>query len=71
MKTTTPACLLPKCKKAPKCRGLCPGHYAVALKLVRMQKITWAELEAAGKCKPPGHPKTGHIQEWFLAAKAK
>jgi hypothetical protein len=43
------------CGRVARTRGLCPGHYATACKLVREGKATWAALEAedrAGPAKP-------------------
>jgi hypothetical protein len=34
------------------CRGLCPGCHSTLGKLVRVGGATWAQLEAAGRCRP-------------------
>ena len=34
------------------CRGVCPACYSALCKSVRTGGATWAQLEAAGRCRP-------------------
>jgi hypothetical protein len=61
-------CLYPHCKPGRKvgARGLCSAHGQSALKLVKLGKVTWEQLEAAGKARPK-RPR-GRVEAWFLEA---
>jgi hypothetical protein len=59
-------CLFPECKNEGRARGLCTGHQQAAMKLVKANKVTWEQLEAAGKAKPKR--ARGKVSGWFLEA---
>jgi hypothetical protein len=42
-------CLVPKCGRDAKSRGLCLKDYKVVAKLVNAKETTWEKLESAGK----------------------
>lgn len=45
-------CLRPGCENLEETRGLCNSCYATALRQVRLGRVTWEQLERAGKTKP-------------------
>lgn len=71
MATTTPTpkkkCLNPHCENKAALRGLCKGCYCSAMHLVKAKKVTWMQLESAGKCLIPKNHKT--VSKWLLAIK--
>lgn len=61
-------CLRPGCGRVAVTRGLCMADYNVARRLVEKRQVTWAVLEAAGRCgRSRGRARavTG-AQAWFL-----
>lgn len=50
-------CIVPKCNKAVKVRGLCMACYCIARRLVANGETTWTKLEKRGFAKSPtrGH----------------
>lgn len=62
------SCLNPSCHRTVMARGLCRNCYATAAGLIRRGKISWEELEKAGKSLPSQHKlvKHGSVTEWLL-----
>lgn len=45
-------CIVRGCKCEAFTRGICRNHYNMAVYRIRIGKLTWDELEAAGLAKP-------------------
>ena len=45
-------CIKPGCESKQHCRGLCANCYQILGNAVRAGKVTWAQLESAGKVLP-------------------
>ena len=65
-------CLNPNCERKQKSRGLCGSCYDIAARLVREHRVTWEELEQAGKVREAGpvYRKT-NTTKWLLTGKEK
>ena len=50
-------CLTPDCENGEESRGLCHSCYAVARRLIKDKRTTWAQLEELSLASPPR--KTG------------
>ena len=60
-------CLFPGCGLGASVRGLCTSHYRSAFQLVKSGKVTWEQLEAAGKCRVVHRKnKYGDVRGWLL-----
>lgn len=58
-----PQCIQQGCGHPQVHRGLCLACYRAASRLVRLERTTWAELEAAGEALPArGRSKTSLLQ---------
>lgn len=63
-------CLNPTCGRDVYARGLCISDYQVATRLVRASRVSWEELEAAGKAIPSkGCGQRSDRTAWFLSDK--
>ena len=62
-------CLRPGCGRDAKTRGLCAGCYSAARTLVKRGKVTWEQLEEAGKCNAvtPRQAGGGEARAWLLS----
>lgn len=58
-------CLNPNCDHEPRYRGLCWTCYAAARKLIKEQKLSWVDLEAAGAASPAKRPRSS-ARDWLL-----
>lgn len=52
MKREKAKCLVPKCGRDAKSRGLCLKDYKAAAKFVKAGETTWEKMENAGKVSP-------------------
>lgn len=68
MKKKVNLCRYQDCSDRSYTRGLCMRHYLVAIRFVKQGKITWRELEKAGKAVPP-KVQTKEGGSWFLEKK--
>lgn len=63
MKREKAKCLVPKCGRESKSRGLCLKDYKVVAKLVNGKETTWEKLESAGKVSPLQRATS---KAWFI-----
>ena len=60
-------CIVPDCRRASYCRGICHSHYNSATKLIERKQTTWDKLEKSGKVEPTHNRKGyGKNQAYFL-----
>lgn len=61
-------CLNPNCTRDAKIRGICRQCYTAASLLVRRGKVTWEQLEAAGKVTKAKHRGCAGVKvnSWLL-----
>ncbi len=59
-------CLVPKCGRMAKSRGLCGACYQAAKTLVDSGKTTWEELEERKRVLPSRRETSGGRDNWFL-----
>ena len=59
-------CMFPDCTNMAHTRGLCKNHYQAAMKLLKKHpEVTWATLEASGKCLPA--KRLSRVADYFLS----
>ena len=59
-------CMVPKCKRTVRCRGMCDIHYTYTAMLVKKGQYTWEKLVKDGKCLPLKNKRShSKIREWL------
>ena len=66
MPSKPPKCLNPECGRESRCRGLCASCHAVAVRLVKDERTSWAKLENDGKASARQRRPRIDIRGWLL-----